>query len=56
MGQYADPSRIYLIESVDDVDMLQIQDATQVSYVTQTTLSVDDTANVIDRLRSPPSP
>ena len=52
MGQYADPSRIYLIESVDDVDMLQIQDATQVSYVTQTTLSVDDTANVIDRLRS----
>jgi 4-hydroxy-3-methylbut-2-en-1-yl diphosphate reductase len=52
MGQYADPSRIYLIESVDDVDKLQIQDATQVSYVTQTTLSVDDTAKVIDRLRS----
>ena len=52
MGQYADPSRIYLIESVDDVDTLQIQDATQVSYVTQTTLSVDDTAKVIDRLRS----
>ena len=52
MGQYADPSRIYLIESVDDVDTLQIRDATQVSYVTQTTLSVDDTAKVIDRLRS----
>jgi len=52
LGQYADPSRIYLIESVDDVDTLQIQDATQVSYVTQTTLSVDDTAKVIDRLRS----
>tara|TARA_B110000977_G_scaffold195757_1_gene274836 strand:- start:2129 stop:3064 length:936 start_codon:yes stop_codon:yes gene_type:complete len=52
LGQYADPSRIYLIESVDDVDTLQIRDATQVSYVTQTTLSVDDTAKVIDRLRS----
>jgi 4-hydroxy-3-methylbut-2-en-1-yl diphosphate reductase len=52
MGQYADPTRIYLIESVEDVETLQIQDVSQVSYVTQTTLSVDDTAKVIDRLRS----
>ncbi len=52
MGQYADPTRIYLIESEEDVEALQIQDVSQVSYVTQTTLSVDDTAKVIDRLRS----
>lgn len=52
MGQYNDPSRIYLIESVEDVDDLQISDESQLSYVTQTTLSVDDTSKVIDRLRS----
>jgi 4-hydroxy-3-methylbut-2-enyl diphosphate reductase len=51
MGQYADPARIHLIESVDDVDTLQLMDDSQVSYVTQTTLSVDDTSKVIDRLR-----
>ena len=51
MGQYADPTRIYLIESVEDVDTLQLVDDSHVSYVTQTTLSVDDTSKVIDRLR-----
>jgi 4-hydroxy-3-methylbut-2-enyl diphosphate reductase len=52
MGQYNDPSRIYLIESVEDVDHLQVSDESQVSYVTQTTLSVDDTSKVIDRLKA----
>jgi 4-hydroxy-3-methylbut-2-enyl diphosphate reductase len=52
MGQYNDPSRIYLIESVEDVDHLQISDESRVSYVTQTTLSVDDTSKVIDRLKT----
>jgi 4-hydroxy-3-methylbut-2-enyl diphosphate reductase len=52
MGQYNDPSRIYLIESVEDVDHLQISDESRVSYVTQTTLSVDDTSKVIDRLKA----
>jgi 4-hydroxy-3-methylbut-2-enyl diphosphate reductase len=52
MGQYNDPNRIYLIESVEDVDHLQISDETHVSYVTQTTLSVDDTSKVIDRLKA----
>ena len=51
MGQYADPTRIYLIESVEDVDTLQLVDDSHVSYVTQTTLSVDDTSKVIYRLR-----
>ncbi|MFT4719739.1 MAG: 4-hydroxy-3-methylbut-2-enyl diphosphate reductase [Candidatus Azotimanducaceae bacterium] len=52
MGQYNDPSRMYLIESVEDVDHLQISDESRVSYVTQTTLSVDDTSKVIDRLKT----
>lgn len=52
MGQYNDPKRIYLIESVEDVDHLQISDENHVSYVTQTTLSVDDTSKVIDRLKA----
>ena len=45
------PDRIVLVESVDDVDQLEIEDADKVAYVTQTTLSVDETQVVIDRLR-----
>ena len=52
MGQYNDPSRMYLIESVEDVDHLQVSDEGRLSYVTQTTLSVDDTSKVIDRLKA----
>lgn len=53
MGQY-DPSRggrIYLVESVEDVQRLEVKDPERLSYVTQTTLSMDDTARVIDALR-----
>ena len=51
MGQFADPNKIHLVETVDDVTTLNIQDEGFVSFVTQTTLSVDDTAAVIDALR-----
>ena len=51
MGQFADPNKIHLIETVNDVKTLNIQDEGLVSFVTQTTLSVDDTAAVIDALR-----
>ena len=51
MGQFADPNKIHLVETVDDVKTLNIQDQGFVSFVTQTTLSVDDTAAVIDALR-----
>jgi 4-hydroxy-3-methylbut-2-enyl diphosphate reductase len=53
MGQYDESNggRIYLVEGVEQVDALQVRDATALSYVTQTTLSVDDTAQVIDALR-----
>ena len=51
MGQFVDPNKIHLVETVDDVKTLNIQDEGFVSFVTQTTLSVDDTAAVIDALR-----
>lgn len=54
MGQY-DRSRggdIYLVEDEDDVSRLRVRNESTLSYVTQTTLSMDDTAKVIDCLRA----
>jgi 4-hydroxy-3-methylbut-2-enyl diphosphate reductase len=45
------PERITLVETVDDVDRLQVPDPNKVAYLTQTTLSVDDANVLIDRLR-----
>ena len=52
MGQYdrSTGGDIYLVESSDDVSKLEVRDSTQLRYVTQTTLSKDDTAIVIDCL------
>ncbi|MBA6418164.1 4-hydroxy-3-methylbut-2-enyl diphosphate reductase [Pseudomonas sp. 5Ae-yellow] len=54
MGQYdeARGGKIYLVEDEADVAKLQIQDPERLAFVTQTTLSMDDTARVIDALRS----
>ncbi|RUO45753.1 4-hydroxy-3-methylbut-2-enyl diphosphate reductase [Idiomarina aquatica] len=52
MGQYANPNGgMYLVESPDDVATLQVKDANNLYYMSQTTLSVDDTADVIDALK-----
>ena len=52
MGQYtADPTAMYLVESPEDVANLTVNDPNNLSFVTQTTLSVDDTKLVIDALR-----
>lgn len=53
MGQYDSSSggSIYLVESVADVQTLVVRDSSRLAYVTQTTLSMDDTAKVIDALR-----
>ncbi|MDX1451259.1 MAG: 4-hydroxy-3-methylbut-2-enyl diphosphate reductase [Oleiphilaceae bacterium] len=53
MGQYDTQygGRIYLVEDCDDVATLEVADPQRLAYVTQTTLSVDDTAKVIDALR-----
>lgn len=54
MGQYdtANGGAIYLVEDESDVEQLEVRDPTRLSYVTQTTLSMDDTARVIDSLRA----
>ena len=44
------PERIRLVESPDDVDALDLDDARDVTYITQTTLSMDETADVVERL------
>ncbi|MGO4891602.1 4-hydroxy-3-methylbut-2-enyl diphosphate reductase [Flavobacterium sp. W21_SRS_FM6] len=52
MGQYDNPKGgIYLVESVADVEKLQVKNTKHLYYCSQTTLSVDDTAEVIDALR-----
>ena len=53
MGQYdaANGGAIYLIENLEQVASLAVRDPSALSYVTQTTLSVDDTATIIDALR-----
>jgi 4-hydroxy-3-methylbut-2-enyl diphosphate reductase len=54
MGQYdtASGGAIYLVENEEDVARLAVRDASNLAFVTQTTLSVDDTARVIDALRA----
>lgn len=52
MGQYSNQSGgIYLVESPDDVAKLRVKNPSSLSYSSQTTLSVDDTANIINALR-----
>jgi len=45
------PDSIVLIETVGDVDALEVPDESKVAYISQTTLSVDETREVINRLR-----
>ncbi len=45
------PGQIVLVESVEDVDRLEVEDPSRIAYITQTTLSVDETRAVINRLR-----
>lgn len=53
MGQYDNPEGgIYLVESSADVAKLTVKDPQHLYFCSQTTLSVDDTADVIDALRA----
>ncbi|MCA1798716.1 MAG: 4-hydroxy-3-methylbut-2-enyl diphosphate reductase [Xanthomonadaceae bacterium] len=54
MGQFESEhgGTMHLVETVDDVGRLEIRDPSRVAFVTQTTLSMDDTAKVIDALRA----
>ncbi len=53
MGQFerGHGGEIYLVETVDDVRRLQLRNPAHTAYVSQTTLSMDDTARVIEALR-----
>jgi 4-hydroxy-3-methylbut-2-en-1-yl diphosphate reductase len=53
MGQFDEVNggRISLVEEVSDVECLEVRDPSRVGVVTQTTLSVDDTADVLDALK-----
>ena len=53
MGQYDEQNggKIYLVEHEEDVERLEVDNPELLAYVTQTTLSMDDTAKIIDCLR-----
>ena len=52
MGQYDNPQGgIYLVETAEDARQLTVKNPDALYYCSQTTLSVDDTADVIDALR-----
>jgi 4-hydroxy-3-methylbut-2-en-1-yl diphosphate reductase len=50
LGRISGP--VYLVENRDDVEQLDLPDDTPVAYVTQTTLSVDDTRATIEAIKS----
>ncbi|GHF57534.1 4-hydroxy-3-methylbut-2-enyl diphosphate reductase [Seohaeicola zhoushanensis] len=51
MGQLPDGD-VLLVETVDDVARVAVRDPERIAYVTQTTLSVDDTADIVSALRA----
>lgn len=53
MGQFdaSHGGQIYLVEDINDAEKININNPENISYVTQTTLSIDDTKAIIDRLR-----
>lgn len=52
MGQYSSQKGgMYLVETPDDVDQIVVNDPSHLHYVSQTTLSVDETVAVIERLK-----
>jgi len=45
------PDNIVLVESAEEVDQLELDDPDHVAFITQTTLSLDETSGIIDRLK-----
>src|SRR6266404_4403655 len=45
------PQETVLVSTVDDVNRLEVKDPERVSFITQTTLSLDETKDIVDRLR-----
>jgi len=46
------PGKVHLVQTVADVERLEVGDTSQLAYVTQTTLSVDDTRQIIAALKA----
>jgi 4-hydroxy-3-methylbut-2-enyl diphosphate reductase len=46
------PGKIHLVESLEDVDALELEPGARVAYLTQTTLATDETASIVSALRS----
>ena len=51
MGQLPE-GEVLLVETVEDVETVEVRDPEQLAYVTQTTLSVDDTADIVAALNA----
>lgn len=49
---YVDPELLHIVENESDIENLKIDNNAKVAFITQTTLSVDDTTSMIGRLRS----
>ena len=45
------PERIVLVQSEQDVEELEVEDPERIAYITQTTLAVDETSAILERLR-----
>ena len=52
LGQSNDSKKITLVESISDIDELNFSDSIDISYTTQTTLSVDDTKQIVGTLKT----
>ncbi len=52
LGQASNENTVQLVEDIEDVENLDLTDTQSVSYTTQTTLSVDDTRQIIGSLKS----
>jgi len=51
MGQLP-PGAVLLVETVEDVTKVKVEDPAKLAYVTQTTLSIDDTADIVTALKA----
>ena len=51
MGQVDDNDKTFLVQNLGDIERLRIKNTEKISYVTQTTLSIDETKEIINKLK-----
>lgn len=52
LGQVDDNDKTFLVQNLADIDRLRIKNTEKISYVTQTTLSIDETKEIINKLKT----